>query len=110
MLKRLIEGWRGAWKQGNSPFYIVQLSTIGKSDPNKPEGCDGRAAIRNAQLEALTAIPNTGLAVTVEIGADHEYRPDKYDVSLRLSAWALNKAYGKTDVVPCGLIGRLGLI
>jgi len=102
MLKRLIDGWRGAWKQGDFPFDIVQLSTIGMSDSDKPEGGDGRAAIRNAQLEALTTISNTGLAVTIDIGSSREHPPNKYDVGLRLAAWALNKAYGKTDVVPSG--------
>jgi sialate O-acetylesterase len=101
-LKRLIEGWRGAWKQGDFPFYIVQLSTIGESSTDKPQGGDGRAAIRAAQIEALTTIPNTGIAVTVAIGEKKEHPKNKYDVGLRLAAWALNKAYGKKDVVPCG--------
>lgn len=102
MLKRLIDGWRGAWKQGDFPFYIVQLSTIGESPADKPQGGDGRAAIRNAQLEALTTISNTGLAVTIDIGEKKEHPKNKYDVGLRLAAWALNKAYGKKDVVPSG--------
>lgn len=102
MLKRLIDGWRGAWKQGDFPFIIVQLSTIGQSPADKPQGGDGRAAIRNAQLEALTAIPNTGLAVTIDIGEQKEHPKNKYDVGMRLAAWALNKVYGRKDVVPSG--------
>lgn len=101
-LKRLIDGWRGAWKQGDFPFYIVQLSTIGESPADKPQGGDGRAAIRAAQVEALTTIPNTGIAVTIDIGEKKEHPKNKYDVGLRLAAWALNKAYGKIDVVPSG--------
>ncbi len=101
-LKRLIDGWRGAWKQGDFPFYIVQLSTIGESPTDKPQGGDGRAAIRAAQIEALTKIPNTGIAVTIDIGEKKEHPKNKYDVGLRLAAWALNKAYGKKDVIPCG--------
>lgn len=102
MLKKLIDGWRGAWKQGDFPFYIVQLSTIGESPADKPQGGDGRAAIRNAQLEALTTIQNTGLAVTIDIGEKKEHPKNKYDVGLRLAAWALNKAYEKKDVMPSG--------
>jgi sialate O-acetylesterase len=102
MLKRLIDGWRGAWKQGDFPFYVVQLAPMGESPADKPEGGDGRAAIRNAQFEALTAIPNTGLAVTIDIGEKKEHPKNKYDVGLRLAAWALNKAYGKVDVMPSG--------
>jgi sialate O-acetylesterase len=102
MLKRLIEGWRGAWKQGDFSFHIVQLSTIGESLTDKPQGGDGRAAIRNAQLEALTTIPNTGMAVTIDIGEKKEHPKNKYDVGLRLAAWALHKDYGKKDVMPSG--------
>jgi sialate O-acetylesterase len=102
MLKRLIDGWRAAWQQGDFPFYIVQLASIYESPTDKPECGDGRAAIRNAQFEALSTIPNTGLAVTIDIGEKKEHPRNKYDVGLRLAAWALNKAYGRTDVVPSG--------
>lgn len=102
MLKRLIEGWRGAWKQGDFSFYLVQLSTIGESPTDKSQGGDGRAAIRNAQFEALTAIPNTGLAVTIDIGEKKEHPRNKFDVGLRLAAWALHHDYGRKDVVPSG--------
>lgn len=102
MLKKLIEGWRGAWKQGDFPFHIVQLASIGESLADTPEGGDGRAAIRNAQVEALTAIPNTGLAVTIDIGGKEEHPKNKYDVGLRLAAWALHHQYDRKNIVPCG--------
>lgn len=100
-LTQLIGGWRGVWKQGDFPFYFVQLASIGQSPADKPEGGDGRAAIRNAQLEALR-IPNTGMAVAIDIGEKKEHPYNKYDVGLRLAHWALHKDYGKTDVVPSG--------
>jgi len=106
MLQRLIEGWRGAWQQGDFPFHIVQLAAMGESSTDNPQGGDGRAAIRNAQLEALTAIPNTGLAVTIDIGEKKEHPRNKYDVGLRLAAWALHHNYGKSEVVPSGPLYR----
>jgi len=102
MLKRLIDGWRGAWGQGDFPFYIVQLAAQGASPTDNPEMGDGRAAIRNAQLEAITAIPNTGMAVAIDIGEKKEHPYNKYDVGLRLAHWALHNDYGKKDVVPSG--------
>jgi sialate O-acetylesterase len=102
MLKRLIQGWRGVWKQGDFSFHIVQLASMGESPLNKPEGGDGRAAIRNAQFEALSTIPNTGMAVTIDIGEKKEHPKNKYDVGLRLARWALHNDYGKKDVVPSG--------
>lgn len=101
MLTHLIKGWRGIWKQGDFSFYIVQLSTIGASSKDNPQGGDGRAAIRNAQVEALK-IPNTGLAVAIDIGGQREHPKNKYDVGLRLARLALHNDYGKKDVVPSG--------
>jgi sialate O-acetylesterase len=72
---------------------------MGESPTDKPEGGDGRAAIRNAQLEALS-IPNTGMAFAIDIGEKKEHPKNKYDVGLRLAAWALHKDYGMKDLVP----------
>ena len=104
-MKRLIEGWRGVWKQGDFPFYFVQLASMGESPTDKPEGGDGRAGIRNAQFEAL-AIPNTGMAVAIDIGGRGEHPKNKYDVGLRLARWALHKDYGRKDLVPSGPLYR----
>lgn len=100
-MTRLIKGWRTTWKQGDFPFYYVQLASMGESPTDKPECGDGRAAIRNAQLEAL-GIPNTGMALTIDIGEKKEHPKNKYDVGLRLAYWALHKDYGMTDLVPSG--------
>ena len=100
-MQRLIEGWRGAWGLGDFPFYYVQLASMGESPTDSPAGGDGRAAIRNAQLEALS-IPNTGMAVTIDIGGRREHPKNKYDVGLRLAYWALHRDYGMADVVPSG--------
>jgi sialate O-acetylesterase len=100
-MNRLIEGWRTTWKQGNFPFYYVQLASMGESPTDKPECGDGRAAIRNSQLEAL-GISNTGMAVTIDIGEKKEHPYNKFDVGLRLARWALHKDYGMKDLVPSG--------
>jgi len=100
-MKQLIKGWRGVWNQGDFPFYFVQLASAGESPTGQPAGGDGRAAIRNAQFEAL-GIPNTGMAVAIDIGEKKEHPYNKYDVGLRLAYWALHNDYGKKDVVPSG--------
>jgi len=64
---------------------------------------DGRAKIRNAQLEAMK-IKNTGMAVTIDIGSVREHPVNKYDVGLRLSRWAMRHQYGAADLVPSGPI------
>lgn len=100
-MKRLIEGWRGVWGQGDFPFYFVQLASMGKSPTDKPEGGDGRAGIRNAQFEAL-GITKTGMAVAIDIGGRREHPKNKYDVGLRLARWALHNDYGMKELVPSG--------
>lgn len=37
-MKALISGWRTLWKQGNFPFYFVQLPNYLTSNPNNPRG------------------------------------------------------------------------
>lgn len=94
-LKTLIEGWREEWGQGDFPFHVVQLAGIGESDPSDPEMGDGRAAIREAQFQAMKQIPNVGLATAVEIGGPKEHPPNKTDIGKRLAHWALHHDYDR---------------
>jgi sialate O-acetylesterase len=75
----------------------VQLPGIGTSPLDNPAGGDGRAEIRQASVEAL-AIPNTGLAVTIDVGALKEHPPNKLDTGVRLAHVALHKTYGLQEV------------
>jgi sialate O-acetylesterase len=94
-MRALIGGWRQVWKQGDISFYWVQLANFQRSDPNKPEMGDGWAKHREGQLKSLS-IPNTGMAVIMDIGAAGDIHPkNKQDVGKRLAAWALAKDFGK---------------
>ena len=47
-------------------------------------------------------VPNTGMAVTIDVGMANNIHPkNKQAVGKRLALWALAKTYGK-DVVACG--------
>ncbi|MEJ2306392.1 MAG: sialate O-acetylesterase, partial [candidate division WOR-3 bacterium] len=49
--------------------------------------------------------PNTGMAVTLDIGdTDNIHPANKQDVGKRLSLWALAKDYGKCEIVYSGPI------
>lgn len=101
--KALINGWRKLWKQGDFPFYYVQLANFRRSNPNNPKGGDGWARVREAQTKCLE-IPNTGMAVIIDIGDARNIHPkNKQDVGKRLAQWALAKDYNK-DVVFSGPI------
>ena len=102
-MNALISGWRKMWKQGDFPFYYVQLASYANRGIN-PEGGEGWAGLREAQLKSL-AIKNTGMAVATDIGDTRDIHPrNKQDVGKRLAAWALVKDYGVKDMACSGPI------
>ena len=93
----MINDWRTQWKQGDFPFYFVQLSTFDEYGGNSEKGSRW-AELREAQTETLK-LPNTGMAVTTDIGNAKDIHPtNKQDVGKRLAAIALNNVYGKKMV------------
>ena len=90
----LIKDWRKQWGLGDFPFYFVQLANFMKPYVDPEESA--WAELREAQLMALS-LPNTGMAVTIDIGNDVDIHPkNKQDVGKRLALIALAKNYGKT--------------
>ena len=88
----MIANWRADWGQGEFPFGFVQIAPFfyGGQDPAL---C---AELREAQLLTLKASPNTGMAVTMDIGELKDIHPkNKQDVGKRLAIWALAKVYGQ---------------
>jgi sialate O-acetylesterase len=101
LFPRMITSWRTQWNEGNFPFLFVQLANFGKPQVNPSEG--GWALLREAQLKTL-ALPDTGMAVIIDIGDFSNIHPkDKEDVSLRLALAAKHFAYGQ-DIVYSGPI------
>ncbi|MCE9556075.1 MAG: sialate O-acetylesterase [Planctomycetes bacterium] len=95
-MRALAASWRQAWSNPEMPLYYVQLAPFNYRPANMlPEFWE-------AQTAAL-AIPHTGMAVITDIGNFHNIHPgNKQDVGKRLARWALNRTYGKKDVVPSG--------
>lgn len=93
----MIEQWRAEWKQGDFPFYWVQLADF---KPEAPDQFDAQwAELREAQTRTLS-LPNTGEAVIIDLGEANDIHPrNKYDVAARLVRWALAKDYGFTQMV-----------
>lgn len=86
----MITDWRNRWKQ-QFPFLFVQLSSFG-STQNSNVG-SGWAELREAQNFTLQ-LPNTGTAVTTDIGDAFNIHPkDKADVGYRLASKALGLVY-----------------
>jgi len=97
-MKALINGWRTVWNQGDCPFYYVQLA------PFKYRTDDPGELPRLWEAQTATlSVPNTGMAVTVDIGNVKDIHPrNKLDVGRRLALWALSHDYGRKDVVFSG--------
>ena len=93
----MITDWRKHWKEGDFPFYFVQLAGYNSGNGNSKNGSTW-AELREAQALTLS-LPNTGMAVTLDIGEEKDIHPkNKQDVGMRLAAVALNKTYGKENV------------
>ncbi|MDY5953904.1 MAG: sialate O-acetylesterase [Kiritimatiellia bacterium] len=106
LYRALVNGWRQAWGR-DLPFYAVQLAAFWNNwrKVDAVEGGDGFTLVREAQRKGLS-IPNTGLAVAIDLGEPWEIHPrEKYHVGERLALWALRNEYGK-DVIPSGPIYR----
>lgn len=89
----MIRNWRSDWGQGDFPFLFVQLANwrAVKDEPYE----NAWSELREAQLMTL-ALPNTGMAVAIDIGDANSIHPrNKQDVGRRLALWAFAKAYGK---------------
>ena len=89
----MISTWRDHWKQGDFPFYWVQLADFGKEQA-EPQQKSWWAELREAQTNTL-ALPNTGQAVIIDIGEGRDIHPrNKRTVGDRLVRHALAKDYG----------------
>jgi sialate O-acetylesterase len=83
----LVTNWRARWGQGNFPFYVVQLPAL-KNVSNNP-------MVRESQA-AIISLPNTGMAVTIDIGdPDNVHPKNKEPLGDRLTLIALANTYGR---------------
>lgn len=93
----MIQDWRTHFKQGDFPFYFVQLASFNAANGNSKLGSTW-AELREAQTMTLS-LANTGMAVTTDIGEANDIHPrNKQDVGKRLAAIALNQLYNHRQV------------
>ncbi|HYE53514.1 MAG TPA: sialate O-acetylesterase, partial [Chitinophagaceae bacterium] len=90
----MIRDWRKQWKS-ELPFYFVQLANFGASGGTSGNGGSEWAELRESQAATLR-LPNTGMAVIIDIGESKDIHPrNKQDVGKRLAANALANTYRK---------------
>ncbi|WP_069659792.1 sialate O-acetylesterase [Arcticibacter eurypsychrophilus] len=89
----MITDWRKYWNIGDFPFYYVQLANFMKV--NEQPVASAWAELRDAQLQTLS-VPNTGMAVAIDIGDAVDIHPkNKQEVGRRLALIALANTYGE---------------
>ncbi|SIS49028.1 sialate O-acetylesterase [Zobellia uliginosa] len=88
----LINSWRKRWKQGDFPFYWIQIASMKEKD-TKPT-TSSWAQLREGQSKTLS-LPNTGEVVSMDLGERNNihYR-NKQTIGNRLARLALDQAYG----------------
>jgi sialate O-acetylesterase len=97
LLPAMIADWRRAFGQGDFPFYIVSLAAYMKH--KETPGDDWWAELRESQDFAARTVPNSALAVTIDVGDANDIHPkEKKVVGERLALCALAQHYGKKVV------------
>ncbi|MDN3203573.1 sialate O-acetylesterase [Algoriphagus sediminis] len=82
LFSAMIQNWREKWELGDFPFLFVQLANWLERKELQPDS--DWAHLREAQRQTL-ALPNTGMAVTIDIGEAEDIHPrNKKDVGERL--------------------------
>ncbi|HMH22502.1 MAG TPA: sialate O-acetylesterase [Puia sp.] len=96
LMPAMVAEWRKEWGNKKLPFYYVQIAPF--TYP-KDKNSYYNVLIREAQLIALKNIPNSGMAVIVDVGSSLKvHPPDKTTVSKRLAWLALAKTYGRKEI------------
>lgn len=82
-------------EQGDFPFYYCQIAPYNYNNYTAVNAVNNNSAyLRDAQRKALSKIPNSGMAVLMDIGEEFNIHPmDKATGSKRLAYMALTKTY-----------------
>lgn len=91
----MVKDWRTRWGNDDFPFYFVQIAPYWYNDVDAFTTVDNSAFIRETQLQCVDLIPNSGIAITLDIGDKFcIHPPKKKEVADRLLFNALNQTYG----------------
>ena len=102
-LADLVAQWRRDFKQGDVPFYFVEIAPYHYDNVNGDWG----AKLREQQFNAAKIIPNSGIISTNDCVYPYEKEQihpcQKQKVGERLGFMALNKTYGMKNVIGDGM-------
>ena len=99
----MVEDWRKRWNIGNFPIYYTQIAPYGYEGNGFLSADKNSAFIREAQYQCLNLIPNSGIAITLDIGTKNcIHPPKKKEVADRLLYNALNQTYNYKTIEYAG--------
>jgi sialate O-acetylesterase len=93
----MVASWRKNWDNGEFPFYYAQIAPYNYNFSSLAKGSknNNSAYLRDAQRKSLTKIPNSGMAVLMDIGEERSIHPaNKKQGGERLAYLALAQTYG----------------
>lgn len=94
LFANLIHGWRNKCSLGEFPFFYCQIAPYDYS-VTKSQNHLNSAYLREAQAKVEQMVPNTGMAVLIDVGFNEGIHPYNKEASgERLALLALNKTYG----------------
>jgi sialate O-acetylesterase len=95
----MVEDWRKRWGIGNFPFYYAQIAPYLYGGNEFTAANKNSAFFREVQLQCLDIIPNSGIAIAMDLGTESPiHPPKKKEVADRLLYNALHKTYGFTTI------------
>ncbi len=99
-MQALINWWRKDWGNDKLPFYYVQIAPFEYSKTRQLT-VESQSYFREAQEAVMKLVPNTAMIVTTDLNDTiTQLHPEyKWEIGRRLALIALNKNYGKKDVV-----------
>ncbi|SDG22990.1 sialate O-acetylesterase [Epilithonimonas hungarica] len=100
LLTTMILDWRNKWNQKEMPFFTVQLANF--MEPKTQPVESNWAELRDQQRQVSLKVPNTGLAVIIDIGEWNDIHPlNKKTVGDRLALQA-QKVADKKNIIADG--------
>lgn len=93
----MVAAWRSAWGIGEFPFFYAQIAPYNYAQlpPYRTGGKYNSAFVRDAQRKSVHKIPNSGMAVLMDIGEENSIHPANKEVGgIRLAYLALGNTYG----------------
>jgi sialate O-acetylesterase len=97
MFATMVKQWRTQWGMGDFPFYYAQIAPFDYTRTSKNKGGKYNSAfIRDTQRKLQDQVPNTGMAVLLDIGEETSIHPMRKEPGgTRLALLALAQTYGR---------------